>query len=531
MKRIHQLEDQPIDISSVSHVVSWFVPLPTLLPVQEAEIFTFWSSGTPLDGGQRIVIRLLSADGQSQELTQIGELMKISADAFNITPRQNDIDLNSILAELGRRQQTIAEVAAFIDLRDGEQDDTVRAAFDYALEHVRQIQHAVFAVDKVPPPLLTTQSLPSMVPYSIHSISGEEPSLDLGCYLIPSVMSAQSHWYRSTGSLGEADDQLPASSLIHASLDRQIANGPFVAYSELINEAQVAALNSGLPRAAALAAASAGEVLLDEALRCVLWESGSTPEEAGKLFANERDFKPRTTKQLPRYLGGTWKLKGDGVIARWFNDVYRLRHRIVHAGENPSNDDVQSALSTTFELNEFLADRLSNKVNLYPRSTMFFLGVPGLERRRLWTNRLQELSLEPNEPHWASTFSRWRKSLEVAREMTRSRQSLKGDLKSAYAIFWVHTTGSFKWVLFDPNTYATAQVDIGQLTGIPATEVEQADQYIELARIGALDTPRMKIFESARSIGTSTLEWQLPYRNLPMLNVMVDGSEQKFQAT
>src|SRR5699024_11692939 len=108
--------------------------------------------------------------------------------------------------------------------------------------------------------------------------------------------------------------------------------------------------------------------MLDEALRCILWEKGYTPELAGKLFADERDFKPRITKNLPMYLGGTWKMKGDGVVARWFKEVYQLRHRIIHAGVSPGDAEVQAAIATTLELNGFLADRLAVKVSDFRRS-------------------------------------------------------------------------------------------------------------------------------------------------------------------
>src|SRR5699024_2251984 len=136
-------------------------------------------------------------------------------------------------------------------------------------------------------PLLTTQTLPSMVPFSTCVTDDEEYSPEMGVYVIPSVMSAQAHWYPSSpASNGEASSSVERR-LVFEALDRQIQLGPFTRYSELINEAQGATLNGGIPRAAGLTPSSAGEVMLDGALRFILWEKGYTPELAGKLFADE----------------------------------------------------------------------------------------------------------------------------------------------------------------------------------------------------------------------------------------------------
>ena len=309
-------------------------------------------------------------------------------------------------------------------------------------------------------------------------------------------------------------------------LERKLQNGPFYRYSELINDAQVACRQLGLQRSAVLSAASAGEVLLDETLRCVLWEDGKTPEEAGKIFADKHDFKPRTTSLLPGYLAGTWDAKGDGVIAQWFQNVYSLRHRVVHSGENPTAEETAIAVENSLELCEFLADRLADKVHRFPRTAMFLLGEPGLEKRGLWNDDLKALSSSPTEPPWISTFVRWREATEAVRACKKFHKNLEGEAGKASAIFWVLPNGSHRWVLHDPASIAAADVRVEMLDGLTPEELAETEALIRQARSGELPEPLMRVFAHTRPKTDITVDWVLPYRLLPMMNVMVDGSDQ-----
>lgn len=528
MKKVFELEGQSIDSSRVSHVYSWLVPLPTLLPIRDEETFTFWDSDIAA-GGPRTVVRFLSAEGKTDDYFQSGMLMELMATHLGIQSNQDERSLDALVEDISSRDITVAELSAFIDLRDTQDDEMqtlIQDSLDLALKYVRDIQHAVFMNDKVPRPLLTTQALPSMIPISTYIVDDEDSAEEMGVYLIPSVISAQAHWYTPQSVSNAEDPGLIESGSIYEALDRHVELGPFTRYSELINEAQVAALNAGIPRAAALTAASAGEVLLDEVLRCVLWEKRYTPEQAGELFAKERDFRPRITNNLPKYLGGTWKLKGEGVVARWFNEVYQLRHRIVHAGLSPSDREVQDAIFTTLELNSFVADRLASKVVDFPRSAVFLLGLPGLQKRRKWSSHLDNLSQSKNEPHWNSTFAHWRKSQETYQQAVKFNKRLDGNFERSVIVFWVHTSGAYKWVIYDPEAYAAAEIDADKVIGVDESDRNLTIEYINSAKCGELEAPILRTFKNASIPASSKVEWKLPYNHLPIVNVMVDRTDQ-----
>ncbi|MGV0433887.1 hypothetical protein ACUY3H_02825 [Corynebacterium ureicelerivorans] len=522
VKKIYELDDQPIDPERVSHVVSWIVPLPTFLPIDELSTFT--AEPHPRNG-TRLVIRFFSSVVHSVGGEEIWDLTDVASRHFGF-PGDEDADLQERYKPPIRR--TFAEIAGFIELRELHEDEVemhVATVFDWGLDFIREIQNSVFGIDHVARPLISLQTLPQLVPQSIYSVSGDAPeSSQMNIYLIPSVMQAQTHWYPPT----DREDSLFSQSEVVLALERQLENGPFNRYSELFNDAQVAYYQLGLHRSAVLSAASAGEVLLDEALRCILWESSKTPEEAGKLFANKREFKPRATSLLQRYLGGEWRLKGEGVISRWFRDVYSLRHRIIHAGESPTAIETRLAIGYTSELSEFLADRLADNIARFPRTAMFLLGIPGLEKRDLWTSRLADLSLAPNEPHWVSTFVRWRESTEIIRECEKFRRRLEGDAELASVVFWVHPTGASKWVLMDSRALAAAEVAPLELDGLHENDLEETESAVAKARAGELDQPLMRTFMDASLKRGVTVDWVLPYRVLPMMNVMVDRSDQNF---
>lgn len=522
VKKIYELDDQPIDSEKISHVVSWIVPLPTFLPIDELSTFTAEPHSR---NGTRLAIRFFSSVVHSIGGEEIWDLTDVASRYFEFH-RDEGADLQERYKPPIRR--TFAEIAGFIQLRELHEDEVemhMAMVFDWGLDFIRKIQNSVFDIDHVARPLISLQTLPQLVPQSIYSVSGDAPeSSQMNIYLIPSVMQAQTHWYPPM----DMEASLFSQSEVVLALERQLENGPFNRYSELFNDAQVASYQLGLHRSAVLSAASAGEVLLDETLRCILWELGKTPEEAGKLFADKRDFKPRVTSLLQRYLGGEWRLKGEGVISRWFRDVYSLRHRIIHAGESPTAIETRLAISYTSELSEFLADRLADNIARFPRTAMFLLGIPGLEKRDLWSSRLANLSLAPNEPHWIPTFVRWRESTEIMRECEKFRRRLEGDAELASVVFWVHPTGATKWVLLDSRALAAAEVVPSELDGLHENDLEETESAVAQARAGELDRPLMRTFAAASLKRGVTVDWVLPYRVLPMMNVMIDRTDQNF---
>ncbi|MBC6831126.1 MULTISPECIES: hypothetical protein [Corynebacterium] len=527
MKPIYEFEDQPINNSLISHILTWLIPLPTYLPITTGESFTFWTLGEAENGGSRTVIRFISAKTSSDDTYHIIELMKLASQLYKSASESDaETNLDSLLVEKSQLQ-TFAEISVFTNLNcaDDEVEGRIHEAFDSGLKLIRQLQRSINMIDQIPRPLVTTQSLPSVVPYWIKPINETITDEQISLYLIPTVLTANSHWHHLESSDDNEPANLIASNLIYKALDRQMDKGPFTAYSDLINEAKVSILNAGLSRAALLTAASAGEALLDEVLCSLLWELGKSPEEVGKLYCNKRDFKPRVVSLLQNHLKGNWKLKGNEVIARWFEEVYQLRHSVIHAGTYPETALVYAAISLTLELNQFVADRIASQYKIFPRTAIFYLGVPSLQKRGIWTPEFAHLVTDPTEPNWTKTFTRWRESMEQMRNLYRFRQTLSGDIQDSQVRFWVHTSGAFKWVLFDPNSNVAAEIDPCKITGISDTDLDETKTYIALAEAGLLNESLYRTFSSASVRIDSELDWKLPYHLLPDQNVLVNGND------
>ncbi len=79
VKKIYELDDQPIDPERVSHVVSWIVPLPTFLPIDELSTFT--AEPHPRNG-TRLVIRFFSSVVHSVGGEEIWDLTDVASRHF-----------------------------------------------------------------------------------------------------------------------------------------------------------------------------------------------------------------------------------------------------------------------------------------------------------------------------------------------------------------------------------------------------------------------------------------------------------------
>ena len=195
VERIYELPDQSFDPESVSHIVSWVVPLPTFLPVEEWSTFSFEADQRDRP---RTMIRLFSAEVSLPGYEETWELTEVAERLFRGSLPEHHTEARETFKPVVRR--TFAEIAGFIDFR-GLEDEQANAVmsltFDTGLELIREIQNSVFDIDHVARPLITLQSLPQIVPQFVQEVAEEFPSsMQMSAYIIPSVLSSQTHWFK-----------------------------------------------------------------------------------------------------------------------------------------------------------------------------------------------------------------------------------------------------------------------------------------------------------------------------------------------
>ena len=293
--------------------------------------------------------------------------------------------------------------------------DELLAALDTALEHVRFVQRAYAKATERPVRLLNRSLLPLVVPTYVGTLdqSGERP------HFVDSITWAIDG-SAPPSEVGLSDEELNSEALdnlLHAA-DYLNALGAFGTYVDLRREAMVQKFFEGNRRMTVLAAAAAGEVLLETLLLHLLWEEGSRPSDVATLFDPNGSHTLRVRRHLGHRLGGSWDDKGPSAASAYFRNLVHLRHRVVHKGYDPRPQEADAAYSALFDLEGHVGDQLSQGARLrrYPRTAMSWMGESGLRRRNRFTNFVRGLSEDPREPNWRDAFARWRALVELTRE-------------------------------------------------------------------------------------------------------------------
>lgn len=199
------------------------------------------------------------------------------------------------------------------------------------------------------------------------------------------------------------------------------AGSPFMAWRDRYADANRALLiNGDYPQAVVLAATSS-EVFLDGLLSLLMWEERLDADAAAARFEEGKLVK-RVAAEFPARLPGNWDVNGNGPVAQWFRATYRLRHRVVHGGYEPSRVEAEAALKAAHGLNNFAFNRLAAHRNKYPRATLMSVAEAGLAKRGAWNGKIKKFSEEvaPTEDNWTLSFSKYRKDLVAARLATMS---------------------------------------------------------------------------------------------------------------
>lgn len=410
--------------------------------------------------------------------------------------------------------RTFVEMAVTFDLDDTD-DMGLSDAFDTGLEQVRQVQRAYYLVTRRPLRLATRESMPLGVPCGVRQVWDEDGAA-LPFQVVASVYLLNMNVGRDTRDAGLGDGHERA---LQQGLWQTSHGGFVVDYLEFVREADVALEEDGAYRAAVLFTATACEVLLDNLLGHLLWESGSRPEAAAVLFDEHPTITSRVKKLYHPRLGGTWSVDAAGPLHSWFAGVAGLRNRVVHGGYEPTLLEARAAATAAGVLTDHLGDLVSAKVNRYPRTAMALPGDAGVRRRGHWSKRLQRLRDDPTEVDWTSTYARWRTAMQRARQDSPTRQQPTAD--GGWVVAVLHPGDALQWVVHDRGAGMAAVVRPQDVLGLEPVQQEQ----LQTRREKAAASTESIWFAGVRATEPAPADWMPEYRLVPMSGVMVDGND------
>ena len=152
-------------------------------------------------------------------------------------------------------------------------------------------------------------------------------------------------------------------------------------------EAQLSNQSGNLLTTAVLNGASS-ESLLRELQLVLMWDEGTSPGAAAEELADTKPITKLARTAFHDRLGGSWNLEGTGPVGDWFRNVAQLRNRVLHMGHEPSWEEVSASLRASTALNEFVRNRLLERLSQYPYVAMFFFG--GYKRIREFSKKRRE---------------------------------------------------------------------------------------------------------------------------------------------
>lgn len=215
----------------------------------------------------------------------------------------------------------------------------------------------------------------------------------------------------------------PADPLFQYWMNLFHLKNPIATSFERKLDAQRALDIEGQYNLAVVLAATADEVFIDAVLGLCLWErwySGQVQmEDIVKIFSDSKSPVDRMKTRLAQELGGNWS-SPQGVVARWIESVWKMRHLCVHGGYDPTFVEAQASIESSRRLQEHVLDRVAAKRNSFPRVALMTLAQPGLEDRGLWAGKIKKMAegTLAQEPNWFINYRKFNSQLQEARLAT-----------------------------------------------------------------------------------------------------------------
>lgn len=295
---------------------------------------------------------------------------------------------------------TVVEVVTQAARSDVDPQDwpLVSIGFERALRSVNEILAALGSAtgDLTYRPLAVEEldpfALVSSRPVDLVQIDSEEVEASLprptAMYLDPIV-------YLLNPSLGVHIPGAPLTTNDRARVNDFISAGrrahPFLTYQRLVRKAR-RARETGDYAVTAIMAAASGEVLLNLILRGMLVEEGRA-DQIPVLFDDPRGgFTARLRREYSGRLGHKWDLDDPATaIGHWAIGTHNLRHRVVHAGYEPTPAEASEAIHGSEVLEDFVIARIVEKRFVYPKVALSLIGEQGFAGRNLLNARLAKV--------------------------------------------------------------------------------------------------------------------------------------------
>lgn len=488
--------------------IHWFVPLPDPVALPEG---SSWTTSPGTDAGLDLVsvaVRQLERPNATSFFDDMVTAASVSLPGFSMeSERQEGNDTRPV---------TVSEVVALFDTPEMPAEEALSDAFDLGLSALRRVLRSYALVTKDPVRMPTREALPPMLLMVRREIVGK----DQGYPGTPSVYLVSFGSVR-THHRPDLDGQtLERVNTAYAAPDRAFSN-----YVGLRLDAKRALDRDGDYRSAVLATATAAEILLDDVLRHVLWEDGTRPEDAAKLFTDSRaSAASRVPREHPRLLGGDWDPKGTGPVAGWREAIAEVRHRVVHAGYEPSLDDARRAVEALTTLERHVIDIVASPRNIKKRlwTALSLTGLDGLSRRGKLSKSVKARMDGWRGPDPASTFNHWRRA--VSDQVAYERGLLKPFDPAAAKVFVVRAAnGGVTWFAVDQEQGFAAPMR-ERWSDLANGGVELRSVIAGLDRDGVSRPVSIRI--DGDIIGGEIIgDWVLVYRAIPTNEVMIDGTD------
>lgn len=188
---------------------------------------------------------------------------------------------------------------------------------------------------------------------------------------------------------------------------------PVETYRTFSMQARLAVTDDGDYVKAVLMAAIACEVLIKNAAWMLTFEGSRMETDpafpAAKAGLGRLKPSQLIGRVLQERLGGSWTSNDPTQpVGAWRHHVARVRSNILHKGRRPTAVDADEALIAMGELERHVADRMTARSTVYPRTAYVQVGPDGLHRRGRLDAVVQALDDPAETPdQWISEYVRW----------------------------------------------------------------------------------------------------------------------------
>lgn len=489
------------------YLAYFFIPLPESLGIPTGSVFRF---DTPEDASVALARMELGDDlelvtetfcsvvAHSMEWTRPSHgvddhlVKKVESVLPWLTSKSDPVPATS---EMPLPALTLLEVAVFVRSPD---EAGISDAFDEAVGAVQALQRAYYLATQLPTTLVRREALPYMVLSAVARVTDDElvEHAGLGPFLC--------HMH-----LDYAHEQLDYDTQFKPALDMTMREGPMRAYTDAMRDARVAHLLRGEYKSAAVFYASAAESLLQNVLLHLMWEGGLSPQQASDEFDTVRaGLRSRVKILYKERLKGGWDLT-RGALSAWDTKTAELRHRVVHAGYEPTAAECQDSLGGLLELEAFITERLSSTAVLpkFPRTALALMGEPGLRRRGKWNGVVRRLAQDPDQPPWVERFNLWREVFEVIRRGVDGKPVPAPDALAPELLIVCKGDG-FKWIRRDRAVRRAVEVK-------PTDEAAVAAVIKTAKKMAAVDGIYNSMVVAPSTPTTVVGEWEWDFELIP----------------